>query len=66
MTARPVPSISDIIDRAILAEWACRPYAGKLIADDVGGLQGSYTSQMMSIEGDAGDVCLRKDRFRLL
>jgi len=27
--------LSDVVDRAMLAAWACQPYDGKLIPDDV-------------------------------
>src|SRR5262249_22851898 len=40
--ARPIASFSDIVDRAILAAWACQPHDGELVPDDVGGLQGAY------------------------
>jgi hypothetical protein len=32
--ARPVTSMSDIVDRAILAAWSCDPHKGNLIAED--------------------------------
>src|SRR5262245_21896185 len=40
ITRRPIASLSDIIDRAILAAWTCQPCDGELVPDDVGGLQG--------------------------
>jgi hypothetical protein len=35
VAARPIASLSDIVDRAILTAWACRWQEGKLIPDEV-------------------------------
>jgi hypothetical protein len=42
--ARPIASVADIIDRAILAAWSRQPDAGRLISegDDLGGLKNTY------------------------
>ena len=51
ITARPIASVSDIIDRAILAAWVCRPHGGRLVPDDVGGLQGAYIVDVLALAG---------------
>jgi hypothetical protein len=57
ITARPIASLSDIVDRAILAAWACQPHGGKLIADDVGGLQGGYIMDVLALAGIRPEQC---------
>src|SRR5262245_52875164 len=51
--ARPIASFSDIVDRAILAAWACQPHDGELVPDDVGGLQGAYIVDVLALAGSA-------------
>jgi hypothetical protein len=56
VTARPISTLSDIVDRAILAAWACQPHEGKLIPDDVGGLQAAYIAEL-ALAGIRPDQC---------
>jgi hypothetical protein len=55
--ARPIASLSDIVDRAILAAWACQPHGGKLIPDDVEGLRGAYIVDMLALAGIRPEQC---------
>jgi len=57
ITSRPIASLSDIIDRAILAAYACEPHGGRLIPDDVGGLQAAYIADTLALAGIRQDQC---------
>jgi len=54
---RPIASLSDIIDRAILAAWACQPHDGRLITDDIEGLRGAYIVDVLALAGIRPDQC---------
>src|SRR5215472_1754806 len=47
VTSRPIASVSDIIDRAILAAWAGLPPEG----DDVCGLKNAYVADVLALAG---------------
>jgi len=57
VTSRPIASLSDIVDRAILAAWACQPHDGKLIPDDIFGLKNAYVVQVLALAGIRPEQC---------
>ena len=57
ITTRPITSMSDITDRAILAAWACQPYGGRLIPDEPAGLQSAYIVDVLALAGIQPEQC---------
>jgi len=57
VTSQPIASLSDIVDRAILAAWACQPHNGKLVTDDIEGLRGAYIVDVLALAGIRPDQC---------
>jgi hypothetical protein len=57
ITGRPIASMSDVVDRAILAAWACQPHGGRLIPDDPEGLQGAYIVDVLALAGIRPEQC---------
>lgn len=53
ITARPASSMADVVDRAILAAWACDPYRGALIpeGDDPGGFKAKHILAVLAMAG---------------
>jgi hypothetical protein len=57
ITGRPIASVSDIIDRAILAAWACQPHRGRLIPDDAAALRDAYIVDVLALAGIRPEQC---------
>jgi len=57
ITARQIASVSDIVDRAILAAWACQPHDGRLVSDDIEGLRGAYIVDVLALAGIRPERC---------
>jgi hypothetical protein len=54
---RPIASVSDIIDRAILAAWACQPRGSRLTRDDSEGLKDAYIIDVLGLAGIRPEQC---------
>jgi hypothetical protein len=54
---RPIASVSDIIDRAILAAWACQPRGSRLTRDDSEGLKDAYIVDVLGLAGIRPEQC---------
>jgi len=57
VTSQPIASFSDVVDRAILAAWACQPHGGKLVTDDIEGLRVAYIVDVVALAGIRPDQC---------
>jgi hypothetical protein len=57
--ARPIASFADVIDRAILAAWACQPIDGELIGDgdDPGGFKSAMILDVLAVAGIRPSRC---------
>lgn len=53
VTSRPIASLSDIVDRAILAAWAGLTHEG----DDIGGLKNAYVADVLALAGIRPEQC---------
>jgi hypothetical protein len=53
ITAQPIRTFADVIDRAILAAWACQPADGELIGDgdDPGGFTSAMILDVLAVAG---------------
>jgi hypothetical protein len=53
VTSRPIASLSDIVDRAILAAWGGLPHEG----DDICGLKTAYVIDVLVLAGIRREQC---------
>jgi hypothetical protein len=53
VTSRPIASLSDIVDRAILAAWGGLPHEG----DDICGLKTAYVVDVLALAGIRPEQC---------
>jgi hypothetical protein len=57
ITRRPIATISDVVDRAILAAWSCQPHGGHLIPDDPECLHAAYIVDVLALAGIQPEQC---------
>lgn len=53
VTLQPIASLSDIVDRSILAAWAGLPTEG----DDISGLKNAYVADVLALAGIQPERC---------
>lgn len=57
ITARPIAGLTDLVDRAILAAWACQPNDGVLIPHDPGSAQTALITGILDLGGVDVKLC---------